>query len=93
MAIRFVLKGRVQGVGCRAFVARVARELGLNGFVKNLPGDRVEVVVDGSKEKVSEFKKRIFVRGNPDSDYGMHVEELSEESFDGAVPASFEIRF
>jgi acylphosphatase len=40
---RFVVSGRVQGVGYRYFVLRRAQALGLAGWVRNLPGGEVEV--------------------------------------------------
>jgi acylphosphatase len=43
------VSGRVQGVGFRYFVATHARELGINGWVKNLPDGQVEAVFTGSK--------------------------------------------
>ena len=36
MARRYVVTGRVQGVGYRNFVEYTARKLGLSGFVRNL---------------------------------------------------------
>lgn len=45
--LRYLVSGRVQGVGFRWFVARHARSLGLNGYARNLPDGRVEVVVSG----------------------------------------------
>ena len=44
---RFVVTGRVQGVGYRAFAARVARALRLTGGASNLDDGRVEVVAQG----------------------------------------------
>jgi acylphosphatase len=44
---RFVVAGRVQGVGYRAFAARVARALHLSGGASNLEDGRVEVVAHG----------------------------------------------
>ena len=41
---RYLVRGRVQGVGFRAFVWRAAAELGLRGWVRNLWDGSVEVV-------------------------------------------------
>ena len=45
--MRTIVRGRVQGVGFRAFVVREARRLGLDGFTRNLPDGSVEVVASG----------------------------------------------
>ena len=44
---RFVVHGRVQGVGFRWFVARQAARLGVVGFARNLDDGSVEVVAQG----------------------------------------------
>jgi len=46
------VKGRVQGVGYRAFAARVASQRGLCGGVRNLDDGRVEVEVEGPKSQI-----------------------------------------
>lgn len=46
-AVRFVVRGRVQGVGFRWFVLREAIRLDLEGFVRNLPDGSVEVLARG----------------------------------------------
>ncbi|TFF91162.1 acylphosphatase [Candidatus Thorarchaeota archaeon] len=48
-------EGRVQGVGFRATAAQVARALELQGLVRNLRDGRVQIVVDGPRERISEF--------------------------------------
>jgi acylphosphatase len=42
-AKRYYVSGRVQGVGYRFFVERVAQRLGIAGYAKNLRDGRVEV--------------------------------------------------
>jgi len=44
--------GRVQGVFFRANTERKAREMGINGYVKNMPDGSVEAVFEGNEEKV-----------------------------------------
>jgi acylphosphatase len=43
--VRILVRGRVQGVGFRYFTERQASRLGLVGWVRNLPGGEVEVLV------------------------------------------------
>jgi acylphosphatase len=47
-----VVTGRVQGVFFRASTRDEARQLGLKGWVKNLPDGRIEAVFEGPKEAV-----------------------------------------
>jgi len=47
------VKGRVQGVGFRAYVEYSARQIGgLAGWVRNVGYDRVEAVTEGERENV-----------------------------------------
>ncbi|MDP1769397.1 MAG: acylphosphatase [Nitrospirota bacterium] len=49
---KLYVKGRVQGVGYRAFAFRVASQRGLYGGVRNLDDGRVELEVEGTKEQI-----------------------------------------
>ena len=49
---RLFVKGTVQGVGYRAFAARVASKRGLCGGVRNLDDGRVELEVEGPKDQI-----------------------------------------
>jgi len=64
VARRIVMTGRVQGVGYRPFVYRMAHELGIRGHVRNLRGD-VEVIAAGSAAVVEEFTRRLVGRAPP----------------------------
>jgi acylphosphatase len=47
------VKGRVQGVGFRAFVEYSARKIGeLTGWVRNVGYDTVEAIAEGERETV-----------------------------------------
>lgn len=52
----YLVSGRVQGVGFRAFVHRRANDLGLKGVVRNLSDGRVEVYAQGALERVAELE-------------------------------------
>ena len=45
--LRIIVSGRVQGVGFRWATQKTARQLGVNGYVRNLPNGDVEIVVEG----------------------------------------------
>jgi len=47
--VRILVSGRVQGVGFRAFAARIATRLDLVGGVRNLDDGRVELDVEGKR--------------------------------------------
>ena len=57
VARRFIISGLVQGVGYRYFVLRAAARHQVFGTVRNLPDERVEVVAEGDREAMDEFKK------------------------------------
>jgi len=63
-ARRLVMTGRVQGVGFRPFVYRLAREHGLTGHVRNLRGD-VEILVAGSADRLNAFERELVERAPP----------------------------
>ena len=58
-AYRYLVSGRVQGVGYRSFVMRAADALGVNGFVRNLADGRVEVIGEGPDEVLAEFEQKL----------------------------------
>ncbi|MDP3997421.1 MAG: acylphosphatase [bacterium] len=55
-----LVSGRVQGVFYRATVRRWARELKLNGYAKNLPDGRVEIVAQGSKGHLATILRQCY---------------------------------
>jgi acylphosphatase len=52
-ARRFLVRGRVQGVGFRWFVEREAHILGIAGWVRNTTDGRVEVLAQGTSEQLA----------------------------------------
>ena len=58
-ARRFVVRGRVQGVGFRWFVEREAHMLGIAGWVRNNHDGSVEVLAQGSRDQLSGLHSRL----------------------------------
>src|SRR6201987_4953949 len=58
-ARRFVVRGRVQGVGFRWFVEREAHILGIAGWVRNNHDGSVEVLAQGTREQLSGLHSRL----------------------------------
>ena len=59
IAKKFVISGRVQGVGYRFFAERWAGQLGLAGYVKNLWDGSVEAYAIGDAAALEQFKLRL----------------------------------
>jgi acylphosphatase len=53
--VRVIISGRVQGVFFRASCARLAEDLGISGWVRNLPQGQLEAVFQGPDAAVDEM--------------------------------------
>ncbi|WP_396623488.1 acylphosphatase [Luteitalea sp.] len=85
-ATHFVVSGRVQGVGFRAYVADAARAEGLDGWVKNLPDGSVEIQAEGDLEALRRFEWQVW-QGPPLS----RVDEVATEDVVPAGATGFRI--
>jgi acylphosphatase len=86
---RFIITGRVQGVGFRFWTARRAQSLQLSGTVRNRADGRVEVEVEGPAGTVTRFRE-VLARG-PEMAIVRTVEEAPPG--EAALPADFRIVF
>jgi hydrogenase maturation protein HypF len=64
LATHFVVSGRVQGVGFRPFVYRLAQRLGLNGWVQNRLG-QVDILVEGTAQHLTAFANALLAEAPP----------------------------
>jgi acylphosphatase len=53
--IHIYYSGRVQGVGFRYGAGDIASQLGISGWVKNLPDGRVEVLAEADEKVLKDF--------------------------------------
>jgi acylphosphatase len=88
VARRYVIAGRVQGVGFRWFTHDAAAREGIHGWVRNLADGSVEVIAEGDQPAVDRLEAA--VRRGPSS---AQVERFDvEELAPTGRPAGFEIR-
>ena len=59
MQIYVLISGKVQGVGFRNFTRTNARQIGVNGYAKNLANGKVEVVAEGEKLKLNALIEKL----------------------------------
>ncbi|MCK5321117.1 acylphosphatase [Candidatus Pacearchaeota archaeon] len=74
-AAKFIVKGTVQGIFFRQFVKGHADNLKLRGFVRNLTGGDVEIIVEGEMGAIERLAG--FVRKGPEHSQirGVQIEE------------------
>lgn len=77
----YLISGRVQGVGFRRFTERIALELSLSGWVRNLDDGRVEAMANGPAEALQKFEAQIKIgpaHGHVESVVISSLQNLSE---------------
>ena len=85
-AHRWLISGRVQGVGFRWFTRQQAERLGLSGWAENLPDGRVEIVARGAPDALDEFEEAIrqgprFARVDDVEKADIPHEDVPDKSF------------
>jgi acylphosphatase len=78
---RFLVRGRVQGVGFRWFVESEARSLGVAGWVRNNPDSSVEVLATGSRDQLSNLRSKL--QQGPRAARVDNVEEFDAQAVPG----------
>ena len=82
------VRGRVQGVGFRAYVQQAGAQIGVTGWVRNVGWNEVEAVAEGPKAKIELFVEAVK--------RGPSVSRVDESEVDWETPSgefrSFEMR-
>jgi acylphosphatase len=87
---RFIrIHGKVQGVGYRFFATRVARRLGLKGWIQNNRDGSVEAMVEGEKGAIDEWIEEL-----KEGPRYAEVTRIDQEpkDFSGKLP-DFDVKF
>lgn len=75
--------GRVQGVGFRFYTNRMAKELNLDGFVRNMPDGSVYIEAEGSNDNIQQFME--WIKEGPSwarVDY-VNIQEIPYQEYSG----------
>ena len=90
VARRYLVTGRVQGVGYRNFVEHTAGKLNLDGYVRNRRDGSVEVFAMGGDEELQKLRKALE-RGPIMAQVGRVYEEpgVVEEKYAGNFTVEF----
>ncbi len=89
MQIYVLISGKVQGVGFRNFTRTNAKQIGVNGYAKNLANGKVEVVAEGEKLKLNALIEKL--REGPRSSR-VDAIEIEERKFTGEFE-TFGVRY
>lgn len=86
--LHITVRGRVQGVGFRAFVYRAATELDLKGYVKNQVDNTVFVEIEGEESLTNSFVAKCKVGPG-----WSHVEQVEMEEYPIRGFVDFKIKY
>ena len=87
-AYRVTVKGRVQGVGFRYSTRQKASSLSVIGWVRNLPGGKVEIQCQGDSQSINTFLSWL-TSGPP----GARVESVQKQETPVKKPDAYGKRF
>jgi acylphosphatase len=82
-ARRYLIRGRVQGVGFRWFVQKTASSLKMSGYTRNLDDGRVEVYAIGSAEQLNELSGLLWKGPRMSDVRGVEEENVPLQSISG----------
>ncbi len=87
--LHVIIQGKVQGVGFRYHTQKKAMELGLFGWVRNLPSGEVEAYAEGNDLQVAAFLK--WLHEGPASSRVDAVKCVAHNTIDAMTKKGFEI--
>ena len=88
MSVHVRISGRVQGGYYRAYTRDRAKSLGINGWVRNIPGGGVEAVLEGERRQVGELLRAMKSGPSGSVVLGMELSEIEAKGYN-----DFEIKY
>jgi len=89
MVKKVILKGRVQGVGCRGYCAKYARKFKINGSATNLYDGTVRLIINVNDESVLKQYITSLIT-NPDRFYFYgNIDDVSISDYSGKTDGDY----
>ncbi|AHH09007.1 acylphosphatase (plasmid) [Borrelia anserina] len=82
---QYLISGKVQGVGFRAFTEQIANKIEIKGFVKNLDDGKVEIIAFFNNKEQIELFENTLKKGNGYS----KIEKIEKKLLDEKYPFNF----
>jgi acylphosphatase len=79
---RYIVHGRVQGVGFRYFTGKIAEAFDIGGTVRNTHEGAVEIVASGSPENLRSFREQIEIGPAGSRVDRVVAEDMPDERFE-----------
>jgi len=95
-SLKLIVTGYVQRVGYRQVVERIAREMGIAGYVKNLEDGSVEIIAQHADQNILRtFSESINIQKYPIEVKGIRTEEVEAEEYKifDVILGAFEFEF
>ncbi|MFA5382568.1 MAG: acylphosphatase [Candidatus Micrarchaeia archaeon] len=75
--VRLLISGQVQGVGYRAIIKQIARNLHIKGRVKNIDDGSVEVYCEIEENLLDKFKRAIEIKNKNNDPFSLNVQNIN----------------
>ena len=89
MATKIVIKGHVQGVGCRGYCARYARRYHLHGTATNLSNGSVCILLDTDDKNLISLYMNSLISNTDGYTFFGRIEDYKIESYDGRIDGDY----
>lgn len=89
MAYQLILKGSVQGVGCRYYCAQVAKQLKLHGSATNLVDGSVRVIIEETELRKTEMYAEYLRVNKYGYSFWGRISAISIDVYKGSIEGDY----
>lgn len=90
MAVRLILRGRVQGVACRHYCSTYGRRLGIRGSATNLRDGSVQVLLNSENEELINIYIRVITENTENIPFFGKITSIEKQAYRGSFRGDYE---